>query len=162
MMIKVALAASLGAALTLASPSAHAVDGNELVVMQDVPILAAEPDSKPNTLGATLYFGADLRDAEGKKIGELIGRVTTVDVLLDGVEEEDRFRELVFNMRKGQIVVLGASQYVAAESHDFANDNAPVTAVIVGGTGDCVGVRGAVKTTKRKNGTFIHSFRFVE
>jgi hypothetical protein len=136
---------------------------NSLVVVQDAPVLAShpDPDIKPNTTGAVLFFGADLRDTKGKKVGELIGQVTTLDVTLDGVDEVDNFRELVFNMKKGQIVVLGASQYVAGNVPNFASNNAPVTAVIVGGTGKYVGVRGVVTTKKRANGTFRHTFTFV-
>jgi len=135
-----------------------------LVVVQDPPVLAnhPDPDIEQHATGAALFFAANLRNAKGRKIGELIGQLTTFDVILDGTEEVDRFRELVFNMKKGQIVVLGASQYVAAEVPDFANDNAPVTAVIVGGTGDYVGVRGVVTTKKRKNGTYRHVFTFVD
>ncbi|MGA0209621.1 MAG: hypothetical protein ACO3LZ_06840, partial [Candidatus Nanopelagicales bacterium] len=93
---------------------------------------------------------------------EVIGQVTAFDVTLDGVDPEDRFRELVFNLTTGQIVVLGSSQYVAGSVPDFANDNAAVTAVIVGGTGDYVGARGTVTTKKRPNGTYRHTFRFVD
>lgn len=136
---------------------------HSLVVLQDMPVLAnhSDPGIKPNTTGAVLFFGADLRNTKGKKVGEVIGQVTTLEVTLDGVEEVDNFRELVFNMKNGQIVVLGASQYVAGNVPNFASNNAPVTAVIVGGTGNYVGVRGVVTTKKRANGTFRHSFTFV-
>lgn len=145
------------------APAASATQSGTLVVLQDAPVLANQPnaDPKPNTTGAVLFFGADLRNTKGRKIGELIGQVTTLDVKLDNVEEVDRLRELVFNMKKGQIVVLGAAQYTGTEAPNFANDNAPVTAVIVGGTGEYVGVRGVVKTKKRKDGTYRHSFTFV-
>jgi hypothetical protein len=85
-----------------------------------------------------------------------------LDVTLDGIDEEDRLRELVFNLEDGQIIVLGASKYVAAEAPDFGSDNAPVTAVIVGGTGVYVGVRGTVVTEKLDDGTFTHTFAFVD
>ncbi len=137
---------------------------SSLEIEQDVPVLVDHPDldSEPNSTGAVLFFAADLRDETGTKIGELIGQVTTFDVTIDGVDEVDNFREMVFNMEDGMIVVLGAAQYVAGTEPDFADDNAPVTAVIVGGTDTFVGVRGTVTTTKRANGTFLHKFTFVD
>lgn len=155
-----ALLVSVCGFMATASPASAS---HSLVVIQDAPVLAShpDPDIKPNTTGAVLFFGADLRNAKGKKVGELIGQVTTLEVTLDGVDEVDNFRELVFNMKNGQIVVLGASQYVAGNVPNFASNNAPVTAVIVGGTGNYVGVRGVVTTKKRANGTFRHMFTFV-
>lgn len=156
------LAATLVAATILVSPAANAADSNKLVVMQDAPTLATAAHTEASTTGAVLFFAADLRNLKRKKIGEVIGQVTTFDVTLDGVDEVDRFRELVFNMKDGQIVVLGASQYTATAAPDFANDNAPVTAVVVGGTGDYIGARGIVTTKKLKNGTFRHTFTFMK
>ena len=155
------LAATLVAATILVSPTAHAADSNKLVVTQDAPTLATAAHTEANTSGAVLFFAADLRNTKRKKIGEVIGQVTTIDVTLDVVGEEDRFRELVFNMKDGQIVVLGAAQYTATTAPNFAKDNAPVTAVIVGGTGDYIGARGIVTTKKLKNGTYRHTFKFV-
>ena len=100
------------AATILVSPAANAADSNKLVVMQDAPTLATAAHTEANTSGAVLFFAADLRNLKRKKIGELIGQVTTIDVTLDGVNEEDRFR-------------------------------------------------GIVTTKKLKNGTFRHTFKFV-
>jgi hypothetical protein len=69
---------------------------------------------------------------------------------------------LVFNLKNGQIVALGASQYATTIAPNFANSNAPVTIAIVGGTGDYAGARGTVTTKKRANGTYKHTFRFIE
>ena len=164
MKFKLVISAALVAAVGLASPAANAAETEKLVVFQDAPVIVdhPDPDFESNNTGHVFFFAGGLRNAKDKKIGEVIGQVTTFDVTLDGVEEEDRFRELVFNMAKGQIVVLGASQYVAASAPDFANNNAAVTAVVVGGTGDYVGARGTVTTKKRANGTYKHTFRFIE
>ncbi len=69
---------------------------------------------------------------------------------------------LVFNFKNGQIVALGASQYATTVAPNFANKNAPVTIAIVGGTGNYAGARGTVTTKKRANGTYKHTFRFIE
>lgn len=136
---------------------------SSLEIEQDVPVLVDHPDldSERNSTGAVLFFAAVLRDETGTKIGELIGQITTFDVTIDGVDEVDKFRELVFNMEDGMIVVLGAAQYVAGTELDFADNNV-ATAVIVGGTDAFVGVRGVVTTIKRANGTYIHTFTFVD
>ena len=151
---------SIGA---IATP-ALADDHKTLVLLQDVPVLAEhhDPDFEANATGAVLFFAADVRSTKRKKIGELIGQITTFDVSVDGVDEEDRFRELVFNLKNGQIVALGASQYATTIAPNFANSNAPVTIAIVGGTGDYAGARGTVTTKKRANGTYKHTFRFIE
>ena len=161
--VRILVPALLVSVCALVASALPASASHTLVVIQDVPVLASHPnpDIKPNTTGAVLFFGADLRNTKKKKIGEVIGQVTTLDVSLDGVDEVDNFRELVFNMKNGQIVVLGASQYVAGHVPNFASNNAPVTAVIVGGTGKFVGARGIVTTKKRVNGTFRHTFTFV-
>ena len=156
-------AAVVAAAFLLVAPAANAAEIEKVVIEQDAPVLVNVPNgetTQTNT-GDLLFFAADLRNAKGKKLGEVIGLVTSFDVTLDGVEEEDRFRELVFNMRKGQIVALGASQYVASQAPDFADDNAAVTIPIVGGTGEYFGARGTVTTKKRANGTYRHTFRLV-
>lgn len=157
-------AAVVAVAFLLVAPAANAAEIEKLVIEQDAPVLVNGPsgESTQTNTGDLLFFAADLRNAKGKKLGEVIGLVTTFDVTLDGVEEEDRFRELVFNMRKGQIVALGASQYVASQAPDFADDNAPVTIPIVGGTGDYFGARGTVTTKKRADGTYRHTLRLVE
>jgi len=151
---------SIGAVAT----PALADDHKTLVLLQDVPVLAEhhDPDFEVNATGAVLFFAADVRSTKRKKIGELIGQITTFDVSVDGVDEEDRFRELVFNLKNGQIVALGASQYATTIAPNFANSNAPVTIAIVGGTGDYAGARGTVTTKKRANGTYKHTFRFIE
>lgn len=156
------ITALLVGVLMLVSPQALAADHDKLVVNQDAPTLVSGPNVEPNNTGAVVFFGAVLRNSKDKKIGELIGQITTLDITVDGVEEEDRFRELVFNMDKGQIVVLGASQYLASDAPEFANDRATVTAVIVGGTGKYFGASGTVSTKQRKNGTYRHTFRFVD
>lgn len=160
--IKSAIAALVVAAVAWVAPVAYAAD--TLVLVQDAPTLAAhpDPDIQPNTTGAVLFFAADVRSTKGKKVGDLIGQITTFDVFLDGIEDEDRFRELVFSLKDGQIVVLGASEYERTEMPNFADDNAPVTAVIVGGTGEYAGARGTVVTKKRKNGTYKHTFTFMD
>ncbi len=74
----------------------------------------------------------------------------------------DRFRELAFNMSKGQILALGTSQYIASKAPGFASDSESSIAVIVGGTGEYVGVQGTVTSKQYKVGTYQHTFVFLD
>ncbi len=114
---------SIGA---IATP-ALADDHRTLVLLQDVPVLAEhhDPDFEVNATGAVLFFAADLRSTKRKKIGEVFGQITTFDVSLDGVDEEDQFRELVFNLKNGQIVALGASQYATTVAPNTCKQERP-------------------------------------
>jgi hypothetical protein len=138
----------------------------EFAVYQPPPTLAdhPDPDFDRKMTGAVLFFAADLTDEEGDAVGRVMGQVTTIDVTLDDQPEEDRFREIIFNLRDGQIIALGASEYVATGDlqPDFADSNAPVTAVVVGGTQEYLGARGTVTTTKLEDGTFEHDFQLQE
>lgn len=150
------------AVLTVAGCSSSTTTASSSL-SSDPPVLAnhSDPDFLPNTTGAVLFYAANLRNGEGELVGELLGQITTLDVTLNGIDEEDRLRELVFNLDDGQIIVMGASRYAATESPDFGNNNAPVSAVVVGGTGAYAGVRGTVVTEKLDNGTYTHTFAFV-
>lgn len=111
-----------------------------------------------------LFFGAVLRDQGGQQIGKVVGEIVTVDVDVDGASDEDRFRKLAFNFDDGQIIALGSSEYVgsADDQTNFARNNAPVTAVVVGGTDQYQGVSGVVITTKLADGTYEHNFQLQE
>lgn len=160
-----ALMAAAALAMTGSACSPQA-ESREFTVYQQPPILAEhhDPDFDRGQTGTVLFFAADLTDEEGNANGRIIGQVTTIDVTLDGQREEDRFRELVFNLPDGQIIALGASEYVATGElqPDFADDNAPVTAVIVGGTQEYQGAQGAVTTTKLEDGSYQHDFQLQE
>lgn len=158
----IAVLLGVGALAFTVSACAGESGTREFTVYQKPPILVPDPDSDSDgsRTGAELFFAADLTDEEGTANGRVMGQVTTIDVTIDGQLEEDRFRELVFDLSTGQIIVLGASEYIASDplSPDFADDNAPVTAVIVGGTGEYEGVRGTVVTTRLDDGTYEHDF----
>jgi hypothetical protein len=161
------LVAAVAAALALSLSACGASEASDsFTVFQDSPTLVDRPapDFIEGRTGAVLFFNGALRDEDGRQIGDLIGQVTTIDVAAGSREYEDRFRELAFNLEDGQIIVLGASEYVSADapSPDFANDNAPVTGVVVGGTEKYLGARGVVITTKLADGTYEHDIQLKE
>ena len=134
-----------------------------LVVFQDAPVIVSNTNEE-NALtraGERLFFNGVLRNSESKNIGEVIGQLTTYDVTTNKAAEVDRLRELAFNMSKGQILALGASQYNASKAPGFASNSESGTAVIVGGTGEYVGVQGTVTSKQNKDGTYQHTFVFV-
>jgi hypothetical protein len=139
--------------------------GDSFTVVQDVPVLVDHPNRDlKGRIGAVLFFGAVLRDQGGQQIGKVVGEIVTVDVDVDGASDEDRFRKLAFNFDDGQIIALGSSEYVGSDDDqtNFARNNAPVTAVVVGGTDQYQGVSGVVITTKLADGTYEHNFQLQE
>lgn len=146
-----------------ATLSACTADTKMLVVFQDAPVIVSGASEKnaSTRAGERLFFAGVLRNSEKKNIGEVIGQLTTFDITIDKAAEVDRFRELAFNMSKGQILASGTSEYIASKTPDFASNNESGTAVILGGTGEYVGVQGTVTSKKNKAGSYQHTFVFV-
>jgi len=148
----------------VATLSACTAETKTLVVFQDAPVIVSDANDE-NALvrtGERLFFAGVLRNSDRENIGEVIGQLTTFDVTISGVAEVDRFRELAFNMSKGQILALGTSQYIASKAPGFASDSESSIAVIVGGTGEYVGVQGTVTSKQYKVGTYQHTFVFLD
>lgn len=147
----------------VAALSACTADTKTLVVFSDVPVIVPVPtsDGQSGTTGERLFYSGMLRNSENEGIGELIGQLTTFSVIVNDVPEIDRFRKLVFNMSQGQIYVQGASQYINSEAPRFAEDGDSTTAIILGGTGDYVGVQGTVTSKQNEDGTYQHTFVFL-
>jgi len=135
-----------------------------LVVFQDAPVIVSDINDKnaSTRAGERQFFAGILRNSESENIGEVIGQLTTFDVTINRAAEVDRFRELAFNMSKGQILALGTSEYIASKAPGFASKSESGTAVIVGGTGEYVGVQGTVTSKQNKAGTYQHTFAFVD
>lgn len=161
-MFKKLTVALIALPFVVAAISACTADTKTLVVFQDAPVVVT--DSTNGALSATtgerLFFSGVLRNSEKEAIGEIIGQLTTVDVTIDGVADVDRFRKLVFNMSQGQILAIGASIYIASSAPRFSNDSESGTAIIVGGTGDYVGMQGTVTSKQNEDGTYQHTFVF--
>ncbi len=162
-MIKKFAVALIALSLLVAALSGCTAEDKTLVIFQAAPVIVTDSNenSPPATTGERLFFSGALQNAQGQNIGEVIGQLTTFDVTVNGVEEVDRFRKLVFNMSTGQILVLGASQYIASKAPGFANDTESGTAIIVGGTGEYVGLQGTVTSKQNDDGTYEHTFVFL-
>ncbi|HEY7905912.1 MAG TPA: hypothetical protein VIC53_03210 [Wenzhouxiangella sp.] len=161
-MFKKLIVALAALPFVVAALSACTADTKTLVVFQDAPVIVSDASNNGSVVatGERLFFSGVLRNSEKETIGELIGQLTTFDVTVAGVAEVDRFRKLVFNMSQGQILALGASQYIASRAPGFADDSESGTAIIVGGTGDYVGLQGTVTSEQNVDGTYQHTFVF--
>ncbi len=67
---------------------------------------------------------------------------------------EVRFRTLIFQLPRGQLVAQGASSYAIGPDFVPLNVNEPVVIAVTGGTGACIGATGEVRTTRRADGTY--------
>ncbi len=150
--------------VVVATLSGCTAETKTLVVFQDAPVIVKDTNEKNASAraGERLFFAGVLKNSDKKNIGEVIGQLTTFDVTINKTAEVDRFRELAFNMNKGQILALGVSEYIASNAPGFASDSESGTAVIVGGTGEYFGVQGTVTSKQIKAGTYQHTFVFVD
>lgn len=149
-----ALMSTIALALAVATPVAAAPDTTTLVLRQDAPVIVPLSETAAGATGYAFAYEAVLRGPAGKRVGLLSGVVQTIDVTLGKVEEEIRHREVVFGLRGGQLVAQGVSAYPASQTEVAANR--PVVIAIVGGTGDYIGARGEVTTSRRADGTYRH------
>lgn len=149
-----ALVSTIGLVVAVATPVAAAPDTTTLVLRQDAPAIVPLSEAVAGTTGYTFAYEAILRAPGGKRVGLLSGVVQTIDVTLGKVEEEVRHREIVFGLRGGQLVAQGVSAYPASQTEVAANR--PVVIAIVGGTGDYIGARGEVTTSRRADGSYRH------
>lgn len=149
-----ALAAATGLALAVATPVAAAPDTRTIVLRQDAPVIVTLPGAAAGATGYSFAYEADLRGSAGKRIGLLSGVVLAVDATIDGIAEETRHREMVFALKGGQLVAQGVSTYPDSQLEIAAKR--PVVIAIVGGTGDYLGARGEVTTTRRADGSYRH------
>jgi hypothetical protein len=149
-----ALVSTLGLVLAVATPVVAAPDTTTIVLRQEAPVIVPLSQEVAGASGYSFAYEAVLRGSGGKRVGLMSGVVLTIDVTLGQEIDEIRHRELVFTLKGGQLVAQGVSEYPAAQTEVAASR--PVVIAIVGGTGDYLGARGEVTTTRRANGTYRH------
>jgi hypothetical protein len=114
--------------------------------------------------GDLLAFEAPFTSEQGLD-GEHSGIIITVDIPEPGEETfQDRVVKSVFDFGQGATVMMfGRSGYLAdASGVDELAFNQPVIKPIVGGTGDLVGARGQVITTRQEDGSYTQEFQLVD
>lgn len=154
-----ALVSTIGLALAVATPVAAAPDTTTIVLRQDAPVIVPLSEAVAGATGYSFAYEAVLRGSAGKRVGLLSGVVLTIDVTLGQVDEEIRHREIVFGLRGGQLIAQGVSAYPSSLTEVAANR--PVVIAIVGGTGDYIGARGEVRTSRKADGTYRHAITLL-
>ena len=153
------IAAVLGSAFFL-TPRARA-ETIKLTVIQDAPALTdVDIGPKGKSHGDMLAFDATIR-SEGGHTGTLRGILFTVMLPGEGRPHEGRIGQLYFDLGNGNsLVVTGGTTYLGQNTEMTAN--APQVRAVIGGTGEYIGARGQVTTTRRPDRTYEHSFELVK
>ena len=144
------------------APLAIAQQPTALNIHQDVPVLAeVDLGASSNSPGDLLAFEAGIT-AEDGTTGTLSGILITIDLPGDGDDVfEDRIGQLVFDLgSSNSILVAGESVY--AETTTEMNADQPQLRAVIGGTGQYIGARGQVTTTRNADGTYEHAFELIK
>ena len=101
---------------------------------------------------------------DGKVVGLVIGALTTAILPDEGLlaeEVEQRIALVVFRLGPDDTIsVLSDSVYPVDQREMKPGD--PHVRAVVGGTGEYIGARGQVTTTRNSNGTYIHEFELLK
>lgn len=114
-------------------------------------------------LGHVLYFEGALFDQDHQYVGILYGTTVSIDITDKTGHHEVRHRELIFVVNDSQIIAEGVSGY--SDDVKWGKPNAewhPLDLVVTGGNGKYVGAFGTLKTKKRKDNTFVHTFHIYK
>ncbi|MFM8772810.1 MAG: hypothetical protein ACKOFP_03030 [Actinomycetota bacterium] len=152
------VSAALAVSMVVAAQPASASGDWDLILKQDAPVIVDQHIVDGVVL--TRVFEAVVRDSSGKKVGRLVGQQELFDVKLEGDDIETRLRTLVFDLKRGQIIAEGVSNY-PIKGGKFRPGKA-FTIAITGGTGAYVGVRGELVSILKSDGTYRQKFRFVD
>jgi len=107
-----------------------------------------------------LAFDAPIRSERGHT-GTLRGILFTVMLPGEGRPHEGRIGQLYFDLGNGNsLVVTGGTTYLGQNTE--MTPNAPQVRAVIGGTGEYIGARGQVTTTRRPDRTYEHSFELVK
>jgi hypothetical protein len=146
-----------------AATALGAVRTTQFTIHQDAPTITAV-DGPGENLGDALYFHADLRLVAN---GDVVGHVFGVKRVIRNATEaepgiEQRITHLYFASldRQHQVIVAGVVDY-PPDSTEF-EPGRPVSRVLLGGTGDFIGVRGQLTSTRLPAGGYTQVFTVLE
>ena len=157
-----AIAGTIGFALGSASalPSVQAEQHTRTVVLTQQP-----PTLHPIDLhieGASVadmvLYEATIAGDQGES-GMLTGFLITADVpdAETGDVHQDRLGQLSFDLGNGTSLVVAGEAIYSGENVEMT-PNAEQLRAVVGGTGDFLGARGQVATTRNDDGSYRHEF----
>lgn len=131
-----------------------------LVINQDAPKLTTTSFAFGTDTEFIVTFSAPLSIAKTKKSGEIVGRLTVLDIGGEQGTSQTRYRDISFLLPGGQIIAAGASEYVTSQIE--LQLSRPVTIAIIGGTGKYLGARGEVTTRRNADGTYQHRVKLLK
>jgi hypothetical protein len=157
-----AVAGTIGFALGSASvlPTAQAVPPTRtLVLTQQPPALhPVDLHIEGASVADLVLYEASVTGEQGES-GMLTGFLITADVpdAETGDVHQDRLGQLSFDLGNGaSLVVAGEAIYPGGDVEMTAN--AEQLRAVVGGTGEFMGARGQVETTRNDDGSYRHEF----
>lgn len=152
------LATAFAALVTLCVSSLPSYAGDAIrsfTLLQERPTLTdINLGSNGKSHGDMLAFEAAVSGENGLK-GTMSGLLITVDIAEGDADFEDRIGQIVFDLGNGNsLVVAGRSIYKGTNQEIDAD--APQIRAVIGGTGEYMGARGQITTTRKAEGTYEH------
>jgi hypothetical protein len=161
-----ALAGTIGFALGSASalPAAQAAQPTRTVVLTQQPPALHPVDLhiEGASVADMVLYEASIAGEQGES-GLLTGFLITADVpdAETGDVHQDRLGQLSFDLGNGNsLVVAGEAIYPGADVE--MTQNAEQLRAVVGGTGEFMGARGQVETTRNDDGSYRHEFTLLD
>ena len=162
----IGLAAVLGSTLMVAC-GLHCTNPSTetLTVYEDAPTLKLLDLGAPgNSPGDVYHFFAPLHSSPGGPVtGEVFGSKTLIKMATDAnpnLETRATVLFFTFTNRQDQIVALGAHDYPPTAGEFDAGQ--PVVRAILGGTGNYMGARGQLASTRNADGSYTQVFTLLK
>ena len=161
-----AVAGTIGFALGSASvlPATQAEQTARTVVLTQQPPALHPVDLhiEGASVADLVLYEASLAGEQGES-GMLTGFLITADVpdSETGDIHEDRLGQLSFDLGNGNSLVVAGEAIYPGEDVEMAV-NAEQLRAVVGGTGEFMGARGQVETTRNDDGSYQHEFTLLD
>ena len=161
-----AIAATIGFALGSAStlPAAQAAQPTRTVVLtQQPPVLHPVDLHLEGASVADMVLYEATIAGEQAESGMLTGFLITADMpdAETGDAHQDRLGQLSFDLGHGNSLVVAGEAIYPSEDVEMTT-NAEQLRAVVGGTGDFLGARGQVATTRNDDGTYTHEVTLLD
>ena len=160
-------AAAIATSVLIAACGAHSNNPSTetLTIYQDAPKMSLLDLGAPgNSLGDVYHFSAALHSERGGPVtGEVIGSKTLVKMPSDANPNLERRATLMFFTfadGKDQIIAFGAADYSPSTPEFDAGQ--PVIRPVLGGTGEYIGARGQLSSTRNADGSYTQVFTLLK
>ena len=136
-----------------------------LTVYEDKPTMKLLDLGEPgNSPGDVYHFFATLHSAPGGPVtGEVFGSKTLIKIATDtnpNLETRATVLFFTFANHQDQIVAVGATDYPPTVGEFDAGQ--PIVRAILGGTGEYMGARGQVASTRNADGSYKQVFTLLK